>query len=55
MEAIVLVAEPRLLGVLRAELTPACADLVEASITKDLDAVPDRDIPSYLETLMASA
>lgn len=46
---IVLVAEPHLLGMLRQQLTPATAQIVIGSLTKDLHAVPDREIPRHLQ------
>ena len=45
---LVLVAEPRFLGNLRAALNPATAALVTATIDKDLGGVDARDLPRYL-------
>jgi len=47
-EKLVLVAEARFLGELRATLSPQTAALVSASIDKDLGGVNDRDLPGYL-------
>ncbi len=45
---LVLVAEPRFLGHLRAALTTHTASLVGATIDKDLGKVSDHDLPAHL-------
>jgi protein required for attachment to host cells len=45
---LVLVAEPRFLGNLRAALSSPTATLVTATLDKDLGAVEARDLPRYL-------
>lgn len=45
---LVLVAEPRFLGMLRAALSPQTAALVSATVEKDLGQVSDRDLPPHL-------
>lgn len=45
---LVLVAEPRFLGMLRAALSPRTAALVSATIEKDLGHVADRDLAAHL-------
>jgi len=45
---LVLVAEPHMLGVLRAALSKQCTALVSASVTKDLVHVPDDELMSHL-------
>lgn len=48
MTSVVLVAEPHLLGVLRAALDDGTATLVRGTLAKDLVHVPDRELPQYL-------
>lgn len=45
---LILIAEPRFLGELRAALPPQTAALVIAELNKDLIDVDDRDLPSHL-------
>ncbi len=45
---LVLVAEPRFLGMLRAALTAPTAALVSARVEKDLGHVSDHDLPAHL-------
>lgn len=45
---LVLVAEPRFLGLLRAALSPQTATLVSATLDRDLGGTIDRDLPSHL-------
>ena len=45
---LVLVAEPRFLGMLRAALSPQTAALVSATIEKDLGHVADHDLAAHL-------
>ncbi len=45
---LILVAEPRFLGELRATLPAPTAALVSAALDKDLIGVEDRDLPSHL-------
>lgn len=45
---LVLVAEPRFLGQLRAALPPHTAALVSATVDKDLGRVADHDLPGHL-------
>jgi protein required for attachment to host cells len=45
---LVLVAEPRLLGELRAALNKPTAALVSATLDKDLIAIENRDLPKHL-------
>ena len=45
---LVLVAEPRLLGELRAALNKPTAALVSATLDKDLIAIDNRDLPKHL-------
>ena len=49
---LVLVAEPRLLGELRAALDKPTAALVSATLDKDLVGVDNRDIPMHLDNLV---
>ena len=49
---LVLVAEPRLLGELRAALDKPTAALVSATLDKDLVGVDNRDIPKHLDNLV---
>ena len=53
-DRLVLVAEPRFLGMLRAELTPPTAALVAAELDKDLDDIEARDLPKHLEGTLPS-
>ena len=48
MKAIVLVAPPRAMGVLRAELTPRVDKAVKAEITKDYTGMPVDQIEKHL-------
>lgn len=50
---LVLVAEPHLLGELRATLTSPTAALVSATLDKDLVNVENRDLPKHLESVLA--
>jgi len=50
---LVLVAEPRFLGNLRAALNTQTASLVSATVDKDLATTEARDLPRYLETVLA--
>lgn len=45
---LVLVAEPRFLGMLRAALPPHTATLVSATLDRDLGGTADHDLPSHL-------
>ena len=45
---LVLVAEPRFLGELRAALPSHTASLVSATVDKDLGGISDRDVPGHL-------
>lgn len=45
---LILVAEPRFLGLLRAALPAHTAALVSATLDKDLIGIEDRDLPSHL-------
>lgn len=47
-ERLVLVADPRFLGVLRAALSSQAASHVTATLDKDFGGVPDRDLPKLL-------
>ena len=49
---LVLVAEPRFLGMLRAALTPATAALVVAALDKDLGDIDARELPKHLEGVL---
>lgn len=49
---LVLVAEPRFLGILRGSLSDATAALVSATIDKDLGGTEPRDLPRYLEEVV---
>ncbi len=49
---LVLVAEPRFLGILRAELSAPTAALVSATLDKDLGSIEARDLPKYLEEVV---
>jgi protein required for attachment to host cells len=49
---LVLVAEPRFLGILRGSLSDATAALVSATIDKDLGSTEPRDLPRYLEEVV---
>ena len=49
---LVLVAEPRLLGELRAALDKPTAALVSATLDKDLVGIDNRDIPRHLGKLV---
>lgn len=51
-EHIVLVAEPRFLGMLRDALDAQTTALVAASIGKDLAHVAQRDLPAHLESVL---
>lgn len=51
-ERLVLVAEPRFLGMLRAALSPQAASLVSATLDKDLAGVEDRDLPKHLREIV---
>lgn len=45
---VVLVAEPRFLGILRASLPAPTASLVKATLDKDLGGIEDRELPKHL-------
>ena len=49
---LVLVAEPRFLGILRAALSPTTAALIVATLAKDLGNTDARDLPKFLEDLV---
>jgi protein required for attachment to host cells len=48
-DQLVLVAEPRFLGYLRAALSPQTAKLVTASVSKDLGVIEARDLPQHIQ------
>ncbi len=48
-DRLVLSAEPRMLGLLRAKLPQAMADAVAVALDKDLLKVPARDLPRHYE------
>jgi len=52
LEGIVLVAEPRFLGMLRGALHAQTAALVDASINKDLANAPAHELPRHLEGVL---
>jgi protein required for attachment to host cells len=52
-QRLILVAEPRFLGELRATLTSPTAALVSDTIDKDLIGVENRDLPKHLESVLA--
>jgi len=54
VERIVLVAEPRFLGLLRAELGSATAALVAATVPKDLGGVSSSEVLQHLEGVLPS-
>lgn len=49
---LVLVAEPRFLGILRAELSAPTSALVTATLDKDLGGIEARDLPKHLEDVV---
>jgi len=49
---LVLVAEPRFLGLLRPALSASTAALVQATLDKDLGGVEARDLPKHLEEVV---
>ena len=49
---LVLVAEPRFLGILRAALNSTTAALIVATLAKDLGNTDARDLPKFLEDLV---
>jgi protein required for attachment to host cells len=49
---LVLVAEPRFLGILRAALTSTTAARVVATLTKDLGSTDARELPKHLEDVI---
>lgn len=49
---LVLVAEPRFLGILRAAIPAPTAALVAATLDKDLGSADARSLPKYLEDLI---
>jgi protein required for attachment to host cells len=51
-QRLVLVAEPRFLGLLRGSLPETTAGLVSASVDKDLGGTEARDLPRYLEDVV---
>ena len=52
-ERLVLVAEPRFLGNLRSALNAQTASLVSGTVDKDLAMTDARDLPRFLETVLA--
>lgn len=51
-DKLVLVAEPRFLGMLRATLPATTAALVTATLDKDLGGINTRDLPRHVETVV---
>lgn len=51
-DRLVLVAEPRFLGLLRAALSEQTASLVTATLDKDLGGIEDRDLPKHLQDVV---
>jgi len=49
---LMLVAEPRFLGELRAHLDPSTAAMVSATLDKDLAGVNERELPGYLDEIV---
>ncbi len=49
---VVLVAEPRFLGMLRDSLSSQTAQKVKGSVTKDLYLIPTRDLAKHLEGVL---
>lgn len=49
---VVLVAEPRFLGNLRAALSPQSAAMVRATLDKDLGSIEARDLPRHLDDVV---
>lgn len=52
LDRLVLVAEPHFLGLLRAELDATTEAVIAASATKDVGAVPDREVWSHLKDVL---
>ncbi len=52
-QRLVLVAEPRFLGNLRSALNSQTASLVSATVDKDLATTEVRELPRYLENVLA--
>jgi protein required for attachment to host cells len=50
-DALALIAAPRALGVLRAQLPPALAALVRHEFAKDLTKIPASELPAHLAAL----
>ena len=48
---LVLVAGPKFLGKIRVALYPSTARLVVASLDKDLEEIPDADLPQHLASI----
>lgn len=48
-QRLVLVAEPRFLGMLRGALSPQTGSLVTATLDKDLGGIESRDLPRHLD------
>ena len=48
---LVLVAGPKLLGKIRVALYPSTANLVVASLDKDLEEIPEADLPQHLAAI----
>ena len=53
-QRLILIAEPRFLGLLRAELSAPTAALVAAELDKDLGDIEARDLPKHLEGVLPS-
>jgi protein required for attachment to host cells len=49
---LVLVAEPRFLGMLRSALDPVCSGMLAGTVNKDLAHVEVRDLPPHLKDLL---
>lgn len=53
VDRLILVADPRTLGVLRAGLTKKCAALVTGELDKDLTHIAIIDLPAHLADVLA--
>lgn len=53
-QRLILIAEPRFLGLLRAALPSPTAALVAAELDKDLGEIEARDLPAHLEGILRS-
>jgi protein required for attachment to host cells len=51
-DGLILVASPKLLGLLRSELDSATAQRVVASVHKDLAEIPDRDVVDHISDVL---